>query len=332
VEQALKSLVRPVRLLAAGGTIAMSGERAVPALDADQLLAALPQLQHVPDLRAENVLSLPGPQISQTQALELARRARETALAGAGVVITTGTDTLEELAVLSALLYQGQAPIVLTGANRPATTAGADGPANLLDAIALAGSSQAAGLGAVVAFGGEIHAAMTVRKVDSTGPAAFGSPGAGPIGRIVEGRVWLHARPIQPPSLAPQRLDHRVAIVTTALGDDGHALATLAPQTDGLVVVALGAGHVTPGVLDALQAAIERIPVVVTCRPDRSQMLAATYGFRGAEPDIRSTGAVCVPFLSAPAARMALLACLGAGICKMQQIAAALARYDARLR
>jgi L-asparaginase len=331
VEQALRSLVRPIRLLAAGGTIAMSGERAVPTLDADQLLAALPQLQHVPDLQAENVLSLPGPQISQNQALEVARRAREIAQAGTGVVITTGTDTLEELAVLSALLYDGEAPIVLTGANRPANHPGADGPANLLDAIALAGSSQAARLGTVVAFGGEIHAAMSVRKVDSTGPAAFGSPGAGPIGRIVEARVWLHARPLQSPTLAPERLDHRVAIVTAALGDDGSTLAALATRTDGLVLVAFGAGHITPGLLVALQAAIERIPVLVTCRPDRSQMLAATYGFRGAEPDIRSTGAVCVPFLSAPAARMALLACLGAGINKIEQIAAALAPYDARL-
>lgn len=331
MEQALRSLVRPVRLLAAGGTIAMSGARAVPALDADQLLAALPQLQHVPDLQAENVLSLPGPQISQDQALELAQRARDAAHAGAGVVITTGTDTLEELAVLSALLYDGAAPIVLTGANRPATSPGADGPANLLDAIALAGSAQAAGLGTVVAFGGEIHAAMTVRKVDSTGPAAFGSPGAGPIGRIVEGRVWLHARPSQAPTFRPERLDHRVAIVTAALGDDGLALATLAQHADGLVVVAFGAGHVTPGLLDALQTAVQRIPVLVTCRPDRSQMLAATYGFRGSEPDIRSTGAVCVPFLSAPAARMALLACLGAGLDRCEQIGAALAPYDARL-
>ena len=331
MEQALRTLVRPVRLLAAGGTIAMSGERAVPALDADQLLAALPQLQHVPALEAENVLSLPGPQISQDQALELARRARQAAQAGAGVVITTGTDTLEELAVISALLHDGEAPIVLTGANRPATNPGADGPANLLDAIALAGSSQATGLGTLVAFGGEIHAAMTVRKVDSTGPAAFGSPGAGPIGRMVEGRVWLHARPIAPPTLKPERLDHRVAIVTAALGDDGLALATLAQQTDGLVVVALGAGHITPGLLGALQTAVESIPVLVTCRPDRSQMLATTYGFRGAEPDIRSTGAVCVPFLSAPAARMALLACLGAGLNHSAEIAAALAPYDARL-
>lgn len=87
-------------------------------------------------------------------------------------MITTGTDTLEELAVLCALLYAGHAPIVLTGANRPASRPGADGPANLLDAVALAAAAEAAGLGVSVVFGGEIHAAMSVHKVDSTGPAA----------------------------------------------------------------------------------------------------------------------------------------------------------------
>jgi L-asparaginase len=331
VEQALRSIVRPVRVLAAGGTIAMSGERAVPALDAGQLLAALPDLEAIPILEAENVLALPGPQISLAQALTLSRRACQAAHDGEGVVITTGTDTLEELAVLTELVYDdGEAPIVFTGANRPASKPGADGPANLLDAIALAGSGQAAGLGVAVAFGGEIHAAMTVRKVDSTGPAAFGSPVAGPIGRIVEGRVWLHARPVQTPILNPQRLDSRVPIVTAALGDDGSTLSGVAQAADGLVVTAFGAGHVTPGMLAALKQAVQRVPVLVTGRPDRSQMLFATYGFEGAEPDLRAAGAICVPFLSAAASRMALICCLGAQQDR-EQIAAALAPWDARL-
>ena len=334
VEQALRSVVRPIRLLAAGGTIAMSGERAVPALDADQLIAALPALQAVPELRAENVLALPGPQITLADALQLARRATAAATDGDGIVITTGTDTLEELAVLCSLLYASSPedpPIVLTGANRPASNPGADGPANLLDAVALAGAGQAGGLGAVVVFGGEIHPAMTVRKIDSTGPAAFGSPAAGPIGRIVEGRVWLHARPLRNQHhLAPSTLDHRVAIITAALGDDGALLDTAAAGSDGLVVVAFGAGHLSPGMARALRAATERIPVLLTCRPERSQMLFSTYGFEGAERDLRVSGAVCVPFLSPVAARIALLCCLGAGLVG-DALATALAPFDARL-
>ena len=319
---------RPVRLLAAGGTISMQGERAVPRLDATQLVQAVPELERFADLTAENVLGLPGPQISLGQALDLARRAGDAAAGGAGVVITTGTDTLEEIAMLCALHHDAESPIVLTGANRPASAPGADGPANLLDAVTLAASAPAAGLGVVVVFGGEIHAAATVRKTDSTGPVAFTSPVAGPFGRIVDGRVWLHARPSPTPHIRPATIERRVPIITAALGDDGELLTTAAQTADGLVVVAFGAGHLTPGMLHALRAAVQRIPVVITVRPERGSMMHATYGFEGSERDLRGSGAVCAPFLSAEAARVALLCCLGAGMDR-DAIAAALAPYDA---
>jgi L-asparaginase len=272
----------------------MSGEHAVPALDAAALVRELPELG---ELEAETVLELPGPQ-------------------------------MEELAVLCALLHDGDAPIVLTGANRPAGNPGADGPANLLDAVTLARASAAAGIGVVVAFGGEFHAGTSVRKIDSTGPAAFGSPGAGPLGRIVGGRVWLHSRPIRPASIDPARLEHRVEIVTAALGDDGSLLGHAAAESDGVVVVAFGAGHLTPEMLRELRSATERIPVLITCRPDRSSMLFTTYGFEGAERDVRASGAVCVPFLSAVAARICLLAGLGADL-DAGALATLLAPWDA---
>ena len=320
---------RSVRLLAAGGTIAMRGERAVPALDASQLIEQLPSRVTASGIHAESVLALPSAQVTPAQALELGRRAAAVAGAGEGVVITTGTDTMEELAVLCALLHDGETPIVLTGANRPDSGPGADGPANLIDAVMVSSSPRAGGLGAVVVFGGEIHGAMTVRKIDSTGPAAFGSPGAGPLGRIVEGRVWLHAKPIRPRQLPVARLDHRVEIVTAALGDDGGLLRAAARDADGIVVVALGAGHLPTKVMHELRAALERLPVVITCRPDRSSMLFDTYGFEGSEADVRDSGAVCAPFLSAAAARMALMCCLGAGLGR-NEIARALALYDAQ--
>jgi L-asparaginase len=319
---------RPVRLLAAGGTIGMRGERAVPSVDAAALVAELP-LPTGWELAAETVLALPGAHLSLDDALALAHRAGTAAAGGEGVVITTGTDTLVELAVLCGLTYGGVAPIVLTGANRPGSRPGADGPANLLDAIALARAPAAADLGVVVAFGGEIHGAMTVQKVDSTGPAAFGSPVAGPVGRIVEGRVWLYATPLRPAPLHVPRLEHRVAIVTVGLGDDGALLRAAATGGDGVILVAFGAGHVPPRVLRELRDAVERVPVLITCRPERSSMLFSTYGFEGAEPDLRASRAICVPFLSPVAARMALLCALGAGLDRTGMVEA-LAPFDAR--
>jgi L-asparaginase len=166
----------------------------------------------------------------------------------------------------------------------------------------------------VVVFAGEIHGAMTVRKVDSTGPTAFGSPLSGPLGRVVERRAWVGARPLRPSRLEVAEIAQRVEIVSPGLGDDGALLRHATASADGVVLVAFGAGHLSPPLLAELRAATGRLPVLITCRPERSSMLFDTYGFEGSEADLRATDAICVPFLAPPAARIALLCCLGAGL------------------
>ncbi len=278
---------RPVRVLAAGGTIAMRGEQAVPALDGAELVEQLPQVAGF-RLEAETVLSLPSTHLSLADALDLARRACVAGDSGEGVDTRRPAPTWRSVAGSCAeLMYGGEAPIVITGANRPGarTREHRPGAANLLDAIVLGPSAAGdTGLGVVsnVRRRG-FHAAMTVRKIDSTGPVAFGSPTVGPLGRIVEGRVWLHATPRRPAPLPVKRLEHRVTTVTTGLGDDGALLRHAAEISDGVVLIALGAGHLSKEVLAELRQAAPRVPVVITCRPDRSSMLFATYGFEGAE-------------------------------------------------
>lgn len=301
--------MRPVTLLAAGGTIAMAANRrsaATPALDAAALVAAA----GLEVAAARSVRSLPGVHLSLDDALAIAREAVAEAGGGNGVVVTTGTDTLEELGVLCDALNDAEAPIVLTGAIRPATSAGADGPANLVDAVAVAGGAPG---GTYVVFAGEIHAAREARKTDSTSPRAFSSPRTGPLGYAGEGRFDLHARAPRPSALTVARLDFAVPIVPTWLGDDGALLrAAFGLGPDALVLVTLGAGHVSPSVLRELAAA--PCPVAVCVRPERGELLHATYGFEGAEGDVRATGALPAAHLSPQAARVLLLAGLGAGL------------------
>jgi L-asparaginase len=307
---------RPVTVLSAGGTIAMAGDRARPALDAADLLAAVPALAGVEDLRARSLLDLPGAHLNAADALAIARAAREETEAGRGVVITHGTDTLEETAVLCDVLHGGFEPIVLTGAIRPSSAPGADGPANLLDAVTVAGATQCGDLGAVVVFAGELHAARTVRKVASLSPTAFGSPGRGPLGTVAEGRVRLSATPARRarPLPVPDGLRARVPIVPTHLGDDGAGLlAALRDGADAIVFVAFGAGHVSPPVLGALREVAAAVPVALTVRPEHGVLAHATYGFEGAEGDLRASGALPAAALSPQAARMVLLAGLGGG-------------------
>ena len=299
--------MRPTTLLTAGGTIAMvdSGSGAGPALDAAELARTV----GLEVSRARSIEGIPGAHRTLDGALTLAREAVAEAEAGSGVVITTGTDTLEEQAVLLDVLNGAEAPIVLTGAIRPASSPGADGPANLVDALAVA--REAPG-GTYVVFAGEIHAALHARKTDSTSPRAFGSPQTGPLGAVAEGRVAFNAVAPRLPPLAPARVDFDVPIVATWLGDHAELLrAAFALEPDALVLVALGAGHVGPPVLEALREA--PCPVVATVRPGRGQILHETYGFAGAEPDLRAV-TIAAGGLSPQAARMVTLAALGSGL------------------
>lgn len=309
---------RPVEVLAAGGTITMagaSGGRVTPSLDAAALVAAIPRLGDVAELSARTVRSLPGPHMGQDDALAVAQAAVAAAEAGHGVVVTHGTDTLEETAFLTDVLYGGQAPIVFTGAIRPASASGADGPANLLDAVDIAGSAAGAGLGVVVVFAGRVHAARGVRKVDSTAAEPFGSPHSGPIGVVHEGRVMIDKFPLRRAPVVATSLDGWVPIVPTWLGDDASLLrAALGTGPDGVVLGTLGAGHVSPAVLAEVRQVARRIPVVATVRPERGAILYETYGYEGSEGDLRDAGVLCAGALSPQAARMKLLACLGAGL------------------
>src|SRR5206468_3792016 len=187
-------------------------------------------------------------------------------------------------AFLCDLIYDGDAPIVFTGAIRPASAPGADGPANLAHAAHAAAAREAAGLGVLVCFAGELHAARAARKDDSTSPRAFISPHGGPIGWVGDAGVRVAVRPERRPALDVRALDARVEIAAAAVGADGAAIeALLDAGADGLVVVVLGAGHAPPAFLAAMTAAAARVPVVATVRPARGEMLHGTYGFEGSE-------------------------------------------------
>jgi L-asparaginase len=305
---------RRVRVLAAGGTIAMASDGnggAMPELDGPALLASMPGLENRHGIDAETVINVPSAHLTLEDQLHICREARDAARRGIGVVITHGTDTLEETAMLADVVHDAEAPIVVTGAIRPASAPGADGPANLSDAVSVAASEAAAGMGVLVVFGGEIHHARCVRKTDTTSLVAFSSPQTGPLGRVTEGHPIIWSRIPRNPPLDPVNLDKRVLVVPTMAGDDGSlAHAALETEPDGVVIGTLGAGHLGPPLLEVWAEAAERIPVVAYCRPERGVVLNSTYGYAGSERDLRNTRIIPAGFLSPQAARMKLLACL----------------------
>jgi L-asparaginase len=193
----------------------------------------------------------------------------------------------------------------------------------LLDAVRAAGDRATAGLGALVAFAGELHAAHAVRKSDSVSPRAFSSPRTGPVGRVAEASVEVWSAPPRHRPLPVAQLDARVEVISAGLGSDGTLVdAALAGGADGLVAVLLGAGHAPPAFLEACRAAASQVPVVACVRPESGRILRATYGFAGGERDVRAAGLILAPALSPAAARMTLMACLGAGYSRVATAAA----------
>jgi L-asparaginase len=168
----------------------------------------------------------------------------------------------------------------------------------------------------VVALNGEIHAARLVVKAHTQSPSAFASPLAGPLGWVAEGRARLVLRPAGRPALdlPPDLRPGRVALVTATLGDDGALVrAAVDAGFDGLVVEALGGGHLPAAMLDAIDAAVAAMPVVLASRTQAGEMLRETYGFPGSERDLLGRGVLSAGWLNGRKARLLLALLAGAG-------------------
>jgi len=311
-----------VLLVSLGGTITMTREAAgagiAPTLGAADLVDAVPGLGEVGEIAAHSALRIPGASLTFDDLIHLAALLEARLAEGVdGVVVIQGTDTIEETAWFLDLLVAGDAPVVVTGAMRGAQMPGADGPANLLASTIVAASRRARGLGTLVVLNDEVHAARFVQKSHTALPSAFASPSAGPIGFVAEGRVHLHARIERTAHIAlgASSEDAQVALVRTALGDDGRMLVAL-PGLGyrGAVIEAMGAGHVAASVAPLVGDLVRHMPVVLSVRVPAGPGFTKTYGFPGSEIDLLARGAMPAGWLGGLRARILLSLLLRSGL------------------
>jgi L-asparaginase len=310
-----------ISLLSLGGTIAMTGEkgeRVVPTLAGESLLGGLPQVGEIADVEADSFRQVPGAHLAQDDLLELAKLIESRFEAGTdGVVITQGTDTLEESAFALDSILTGDGPVVMTGALRNPSMVGSDGPANLLSAIRTGASPEARGLGVLVVMNDEIHSARFVRKVHTSSPAAFASPLTGSIGWVTEGTVRVVTRPARPPGIRiPDGHPERpVALLRLWLGDEGRLVRAVQDLSyEGLVVEGFGGGHVPATMAETLGSLTSIMPVVLASRTGTGEILHRTYGFDGSEIDLLERGLIPAGYLDGLKARMLLSLLLRSGV------------------
>lgn len=307
-----------VAVISLGGTVAMTdqgGEGATPTVSADRLVARVPELLSRATVVTEALPPVPSASLRLADLVALVPRLESLCDQGAqGVVLTTGTDTLEEVAYLVDLLWDRDEPVVVTGAMRTADAPGSDGPANLLGAVTVAASRDARGLGCLAVMNDDVHTGRLVRKTHTTRLDAFESVGSAPLGRVHEGQFRCDNNS-EPPRilLAPEQpviTLPRVALLRLTIDQDVDLLSHAAHTHDGVVVEVFGAGHVPQWWLEALKDATSRVPVALTSRTGSGAMLRNTYGFPGSERDMLDMGLHLMDHMDGVKARILLTVAL----------------------
>jgi len=308
--------VKRIVLITTGGTIStrdVDGSGARPALRAADLLQAVPGLERVADLEAQEFDFIPGAYMTLEKMADLSRRT-SAILARAdvdGVVITHGTDTLEETAYLLYLTVAAEKPVVVTGAMRNASQIGFDGYRNLYDAVRTAAAEEAQGLGPLVVLNEEVHSARWVTKTNGQKEDTFQSPAAGRVGVAYGDRIAFFLRP-RPRRVLEPRPEPRVDLIRLWAGcDDRFLRCSLEHGPRGVVLETFGGGRVPPPLLPAIDDAIERgVAVAATTRCLTGGMWDM-YGYAGAFRDLKRRGVLFAQDLPGHKARLALAVGLG---------------------
>ncbi len=310
-----RALARVV-ILATGGTIAGAQPREGEpgyrsgALSVESLLKAAPGLETLALIRGEQVASIGSQDMNDFVWLKLARRADELLASPDvdGIVVTHGTDTMEETAYFLDLVLKSGKPVVLVGAMRPATSLSADGPLNLYNAVAVAADPAARGRGVLVVLNDTVHAARDVEKTNTTAVQTFVSPDRGPLGEVYYGRVtWLNTRERRHTtasefSLAGLGALPRVDIVYASEGADGTLVrAAVAAGARGIVLAGVGDGNASAEMIAALHQAVKQGVAVV-----RSSRVGSGTVRRNIEVDDDALGFVAALGLNPQKARVLL--------------------------
>ncbi|UFJ42812.1 asparaginase [Brevibacillus humidisoli] len=307
--------MKHVLVINTGGTIAMSAdslERIKP-LDDQAVSSFLPHLTRYAKVTMLNYANLPSPHITPRFMNELRRRIiQEMQVAQYdGIVVTHGTDTLEETAYFLDLTLPLTVPVVVTGAMRSSNELGADGPVNLISSVRTAIDPASWNKGVLVVFNDEIHAARHVTKTHTSNVATFQSPQYGPIGTVTKRSVLYHHAPLVREYYPIEELDATVPVIKAVAGMDPRWLSFLLDQpVDGVVIEALGLGNLPPAILPTLQQVLQKgVPIVVVSRCFNGQV-QDVYDYEGGGRQLREMGMIFSNGLNGQKARIKLMVAL----------------------
>ncbi len=309
-----------VAVLSTGGTIASKHDPAkggyLPALSGEDLVAAVPAIKKVARIQVEQISNISSTEMTPEIWLRLAGRVNALLRRPeiAGIVVTHGTSTLEETAYFLDLTTISTKPVILVGAQRPASDPDSDGPRNLLDAIRVAAAPEAVAKGAMVVMNGQINSARDVTKTNTSQVETFRGLEFGALGTVDVERVRFYRAPTRRQTFPVDSHTQlgRVDIVANYAGADGLLIRSLVRDgaVNGLVISGLGLGGVTESMFDAIQEVRARgIPVVMSTRVPTGRVFPLSAG-KGSALSLKQIGCVLADNLSPQKARVLLLLAL----------------------
>ncbi|TGB04508.1 asparaginase [Halobacillus salinus] len=308
--------MKRILILHTGGTISMKENKETGEVNTsdqhpmDELSA---MLQGETEIEDEILFYLPSPHVRPEDMLKLGRTIHDKLAKRNydGVVITHGTDTLEETAYFLDLFVQTRKPVVVTGAMRSSNEIGSDGLYNLLSAIKVASCDEAQDKGVLVVMNDEIHTARNVTKTSTSNVATFQSPQYGPIGITTKRDVFFHHKMTRHDSYPIQQITKKVSLIKAYAGMDGTLIdAVRESGVHGLVVEALGQGNMPPDTVDAMRRMLENdIPIVLVSRCYQG-VVQDTYGYAGGGRQLRDMGIIFANGVTGPKARIKLMIAL----------------------
>lgn len=287
---------------------------AVPSLTGEEIMTLVTGIEDYAKVDSFQFSSFPSPHMTPEIMMDLAKLIRELTLGDYdGVVVTHGTDTLEETAYLVDLTVNTRKPIVFTGSMRSGSELGYDGPSNLAASICTAASDKSKGRGVLVCLNGELNTASEVTKANSMALNAFRTPTYGPVGIVDNNQVIFYRQTLRHESHEIDHLESRVALIKTCTGMDSAFLDFCLDRGDrGIVIEAMGRGNIPPQMVAGVRRAISQgVAVVIVSRCFEGRVFDS-YGYPGGGRNLRELGVILGDNLNGQKARIKLMVALSA--------------------
>ncbi len=306
---------KKILIITTGGTIAMKHNSPFGVIPNDEFakqLCSLPQLEEIAVINVFEFSNIPSPFMDPNKMLELAKTIDRKIINYDGVVITHGTDTLEETAYMLDLILKTNKPVIFTAAMRSNSELGLDGPRNIVGAVRVAGEDRSSNRGVLVVMNDEIDSARDVVKTDSSKTDAFISPSLGLLGVVDPDKIIFYRKSEEHEKVLTDSIEPNIDLIKCCSGMDGRFIeSSIQNGAKAIVIEAFGRGNVPKSIIPSLEKALKNDILVVLVSRTYTGRVLAEYGYEGGGLFLQKKGLLLGGDLKGPKMRIKLMALFG---------------------